>query len=174
MSKKLKYPRGFTLIELLVVVLIVGVLAGVALPQYQYAVAKSKFAKVKSNTQSLTNSVKRFLSDSGNMPEKLSDLDITIPGVDRYNTGKSVWLDNNETYYSIEPHSGYIYIRGGVKIKGVTVSIMYTLYKEKRPIGREITVETLNTEHLASKLAAKETNNNNPRLMSYYMMYPYK
>ena len=87
-----KENLGFTLIELLVVVLIIGILAAVALPQYHSAVEKARMAEALSMTASLQKAMDIYILANGfpnEYTEFLGDntigkdsLDIDLNGLD--------------------------------------------------------------------------------------------
>jgi prepilin-type N-terminal cleavage/methylation domain-containing protein len=74
----MKNKKGFTLIELLVVVLIIGILAAIALPQYQTAVLNSKAASVISMVRAIADAEERYFLATGEYTSNFNDLDVSI------------------------------------------------------------------------------------------------
>lgn len=94
--------KGFTLIELLVVVLIIGILASVALPQYTKAVEKSRIAEAKILLKSLSDAADLYYLANGEDTWKLEDLDIEIPGTYRDVGGRTHVSTKNFEFYGDE------------------------------------------------------------------------
>ena len=74
-----KNYKGFTLIEMLVVVLIIGILAAIALPQYQLSRDKAEFAKFQSIGKSLADAYSRYYLITNDYPDDIEKLDVDLP-----------------------------------------------------------------------------------------------
>ena len=109
---------GFTLIELMIVVAIIGILAAIAIPQYQTYVAKSQVARVMSETGSLRTAAEACILDgkltpvaSGTAPAATEcDLGSTVSNLlgaaVQVNTGLKVDLGSASADASIEATFG--------------------------------------------------------------------
>ena len=70
--------QAFTLIEILVVVLIIGILATIAVPQYRLSVAKSRLVQMELRGNALYKAAKVYELANGTWPTDVSVLDIDI------------------------------------------------------------------------------------------------
>lgn len=65
---------GFTLIELMIVMAIIGILASIAVPNYQWALIRAREAVLSENLYGIRSAIDQYYADQGKYPDALTDL----------------------------------------------------------------------------------------------------
>jgi prepilin-type N-terminal cleavage/methylation domain-containing protein len=79
-TRRMRGQGGFTLIELLVVIIIIGILAAVAVPQYFKVVERGRVSEVHSFVGDIKSAQERYIARYGKYSQDLSKLDVTFAG----------------------------------------------------------------------------------------------
>ena len=146
---------GFTLIELLFVIILIGVLTVVALPKYQTAVDKSRYAALMPTAKNIAQSQEVFYMTNGDYTEDLSNLDTTVT---KDASGTSIELGDG-TKLEISQRESHKY----VKMSKDNLDNNYIVYQERSPnYAKEIHCEALKeserAERLCTTLGGKKIN----------------
>ena len=134
--------KGFTLIELLVVVLIIGILAAIALPQYRKSIAMAKYATLKDKARTIYEAEQRYYLVNGTYSNDFNKLDVTVKGC-----AISGWDCN------------FYYVACGCSINGIPTTYIKWFYNGSATC---LTFEVEDLNHISHWLCKTETGNTTP------------
>ena len=155
--------KAFTLIELLVVVLIIGILAGIALPKYQLVVGKAKFSTLKTIAKNIADACNRYYLIHNTYPNSITDLDIDLSG----GNGVSCMIWNNISENKFVACEKLIF---GTKMRFYI--LRYSHYHNMLPF--DCLTYSKNTNDITNRICQLETGTLDAGCGSDYCTYHYK
>ncbi len=123
-DKHLSKKSGFTLIEIILVVVIIGILAGIAIPRMGGKTEKAKISQAKSNITALGMAIQEYEMMNGNYPSSLDGLLDESKGgpyMEKKTIPKDPW-DTPFVYAAPGSHNSHTFDLSCTSPKGIVVN----------------------------------------------------